>query len=621
MKNFADNLIERYFEENKLEDDEFLPKLESTIKSSQVKVSGLLEKLLKENEQNALIANNTKEEYFHKLDCITGLYNNFESRVDLLNKHYADKLSYISVLSKSLGNFERFDSNIKFANKIFEHITRLNSSEDVNAVLPDIFKDPDLMLEEGVEVFEAFRQLVDVASRDYPVFVKNFKVIEAKMKECLQDSIKNFYEQDELNKLEKLMGITEIYHSDFIIEMYVNYVIDSMNLNFIIKSLKNISYDHMGNEMFSHVFKIIDEFYENIIRGVMVQYGYQASKIYLIFPERKQKIVIGILVNNLSKKIDEFRRILISEKDKSEEVYVKIIEYIYPQSQKFVFSFRDTLNFSKTDLWNNIQQETSIFLREIESVYMNKERNILRNFLSKNFESKTKEAVNIKRSYESKQMNIEQFQNELFDLIMSTNFLVINKFTMESIGRYGTLIGNKEEQIDLVDTLCKSILDTVKTLLETYCNIIKTVYVEREKNNCTLSEPQYFILGRLNHLVDEFNRVFMFDLRDLFKRINFFDTIDDVLKKRINLLKNILDQTYLQLSTYTSSNMNIILKQIKYKETYNVSKVVNDYMISNEVEKVSNFLRPIFITVSFLFNEFRSQKTGQIIIKRKSSSW
>jgi hypothetical protein len=595
--NFADNLVERFFEENKLEDEEFLTKLEGRIKTSQVMVSGLLEKLLKENEQNARIANETKDEYFEKLDQITGLYNNFEHRVDMLNKHYADKLSYISVLSKSLGNFERFDSNIKFANKIFEHIAKLNASEDVNSILPDIFKDTDLILDEGVEIFEAYRQLVDVAARDYPVFAKNFKVIEVKMKECLQDCIKNFYEHDELNKLEKLMKITEVYHSDFIIEMYVNYIIESMNLNFIIKSLKNISYDNMSNEMFSHVFKIIDEFYDNIIKGVMVQYGYEASKIYLIFPESKQKIVIGILVSLLSKTIEEFRHILITEKDKSEEVYVKIIEYIYPQSQKFVNSFRDTLNYSKTDLWNNIQQETSIFLREIESVYMNKERNILKNFLAKNFENKTKEAVNIKRSYEGKNMNIETFQNELFDLIMSTNFLVINKFTVESISRYETLIGNKEEQLDLVDTLCKSILDTVKTLLETYCNIIKTVYVERERNNCQLAEPQYFILGRLNLLVDEFNRVFMFDLKDAFKKINFFDAIEDSLKKRINLLKNALDQTYLQLSTYTSGNMNVILKQIRYKETYNVTKVVNDYMISNEVEKVSNFLKPIFITV------------------------
>jgi hypothetical protein len=599
-RNFSDKLIEKFFNENKIEDDDFLIKLENTIKGSQVMVSGLLEKLLKENEANVKIANETKDEYFEKLDQITGLYNNFEQRVDSLNKHYNDKLSYISVLSKSLGNFERFDSNIVFADKIFEYITKLNSSEDVNSALPDIFKDNDKMLDEGVEAFEAFRQLVDVASRDYPVFAKNFKIIEVKMKECLQDSIKNFYEREELNKLEKLMKTTEIYHSDIIIDMYVNYIIEAMNLNFIIKSLKNISYDNMGSEMFNHVFKIIDEFYDNILRGVMVQYGYPASKIYLIFPEAKQKLVIGSLVSSLSKKIEEFRRVLISEKDKNEEIYVKIIEYIYPQSQKFVTSFKETLSYSKTDLWNNIQQETNIFLREIESVYMNKERNILKAFLAKNYENKTKEAVGVKRNYEAKQMNIEQFQNEIFDLIMSTNFLLINKFVAESVNRYGTLIANKEEQLDLVDTLCKNIIDTVKTLLETYCNLIKIIYHERERNNCQLAEPQFFILGKLNNLLDEFCNVFVIDLKDLFKKINFFDTIEEAIKKRINLLRNVLDQTYLQLSTYTSGNMNTILKQIKYKETYNASKNVNDYMISSEIEKVSIFLRPILITVKFL---------------------
>jgi hypothetical protein len=605
FRNFSENLIETYFKNNNIEDPDFLLGLEQNIKSSQTIVSNILDRLLKENEYNNKIANETKEEYFEKLDQITSLFARFELCVDGLNKHYADKLAYISVLSKQLGNYEKFNKNINFANKIFDYVVLLNSSDDINLILPEIFKQNDKILSEGVEVFEAFRQIVDVAARDFPVFAKNFKVIESKMKSCIQESIKDFYENNQLNQLEKLMKVTEIFHSDFIIEMYISYIIETMNLNFIIKSLKNISYEGMSNEMFNQIFTIIDEFYDNIIRGVIVQYGHEASKIYLIFPDIKQKVVISALVSTICKKIEEFRRILVSEKDKNDETFVKIIEYIYPKSLTFVNTFKDTLNFSKTDLWNNMQQDTNHFLREIEAIYMYKERNLLQTFLAKNYESKIKTANYIKRQYEVKQSNIEQFQNDLFDLIHSTNFSIINKFCIDTILRYKNLIGNKEEQIDLAHTLTINILDCVKLLLETYCVMIKLLYIEREKNNCLLSEPQFYILGKLNFLIDDFQHIFIFDLKDIYGEIKFFDVVEEELKRRINFLKSMADQVYMQLSTYTSGSLNQLMKNIKYKETYNCPGKYIEGMLSPEIEKVVNFLRPILITVNPLNLDFR----------------
>jgi DNA-binding phage protein len=615
FRNFTEKLIDKYFENNNIDDEDFLIDLEQNIQSSQTIVSSILDRLLKENEYNNKIANETKEEYFEKLDQITSLFARFELSVDGLNKHYADKLAYISVLSKQLGNYEKFNKNINFANKIFDYVVLLNSSEDINVILPEIFKHNDKILEEGVEVFEAFRQIVDIASRDFPIFAKNFKVIESKMKTCIQESIKDFYENNQLNQLEKLMKVTEIFHSDFIIEMYITYIIETMNLNFIIKSLKNISYEGMSNEMFVQIFTIIDEFYDNIIRGVILQYGHEASKIYLIFPEAKQKIIISALVSTICKKIEEFRRILVSEKDKNDETYVKIIEYIYPKSLSFVNTFKDTLNYSKTDLWNNMQQDTNHFLREIEAIYMYKERSLLQTFLSHNYESKIKNANTIKRQYELKQSNIEQFQNDLFDLIHSTNFSIISKFCVDTILRYEHLIGNKEEQIDLTHTLTINILDCVKLLLETYCNLIKLLYVEREKNNCMLSEPQFYILGKLNFLIDDFQHIFIFDLKEIFKGIKFFDVVEEETKRRINFLKSLTDQVYLQLSTYSSGSLNQAMKTVKYKETYNCSGKYIEGMLSDEIEKVVNFLKPILITV-YLF-KFRFQRIGLIIIGRR----
>src|SRR5690349_12341676 len=94
--NYTDNLIEEYFKDNNIDDDNFLSNLEETIKQSQMKISVDFDKIMKENEVNSKTVNETKDMYFEKLDLITNLYNNFEFRVDHLNKHYSDKLSYIS---------------------------------------------------------------------------------------------------------------------------------------------------------------------------------------------------------------------------------------------------------------------------------------------------------------------------------------------------------------------------------------------------------------------------------------------------------------------------------------------------------------------------------------------
>src|SRR6185437_12423131 len=101
------------------------------------------------------------------------------------------------------------------------------------------------------------------------------------------------------------------------------------------------------------------------------------------------------------------------------------------------------LAYSKTDLWNNMDQETNIFLRGLEAVYMNKERNLLHSFIKVNYEIKLRKVSEVKKNYESKTITIEQFQNDSFDLIQSTNFSILHKFSVETINRYHKLIGNK----------------------------------------------------------------------------------------------------------------------------------------------------------------------------------
>jgi hypothetical protein len=614
-RNYTDNLIEDFFNSNKIDDSNFFSKLEETIKGSQSKINNQMEKLMRENEYNSQRVNETKEQYFEKLELITSLYNNFELRVNHLNKHHSDKLSYISVLSNNLGEYEKFKKNIVFANKIFDLMNLLNSSEDISKILPDIFTIPDKMLEEGIEVFEAFRQLIDITGKDFPIFTKNFKTIEIKMKETIQDSIKDFYENNELNKLEKLMQVTEILQSEFIIDMYVKFILENMNLYYIIKSIKNISFDKVSEEMFSHVFKIIDEFHDNILKGCNLQFGQPASKIYLIFPESRVKLVISALVLQISKILQDFRQLVVGEQGKSDETYVKIIQYIYPNALKFVKNFKDTLEYSKTDLWNNIEQDTTLFLRGLEAIYMNKERNLLNSFIRNNYETKLKKVQEVKRSYDGKPTSLEHFQNETFDLIQATSFTLLHKFSVDTIQRYHTLIGSKEERIDLTETFCKSLLDCVKDLLEAYSNLVKLVIIEREKHNAQLSEPHYYIPARIIFLNNDFQQIFLYDLKDFFKSIKFYDEIEDSVRRRVNQLGIAIDQMFSQVSSYTSGTLGLMLKSIKFKETYHCGKVQDEYACSVDFDRICNFLRPLFRTVMENWPDNYKKKILQLITK------
>ena len=86
---------------------------------------------------------------------------------------------------------------------------------------------PGIKLAIGPPVNNGFYYDVDLM--DHSISEKDLEKIEQKMKECIQNSIKDFYENNEFNKLEKLMKVTEVLNSDFIIEMYVNYIISCMD--------------------------------------------------------------------------------------------------------------------------------------------------------------------------------------------------------------------------------------------------------------------------------------------------------------------------------------------------------------------------------------------------------
>jgi hypothetical protein len=374
-KNYTDNLINNYFETNKLDDPKFFDKLEAKIKNSQGKLNTDLNKLLYQFKDNFEKDNKQSEEYKYKLQEITLIYNNFEGKVENLNSHYHNKLAYINTLSNYLSDFEKFKNNINFANKIFEKLDELNSASEMNISNFDIFTDPNKLIEEGIEIFHALRQIVNSCALEFPNFVKNFNTMKSKIIESISFSIKDFYENNELQKLENLFRVTNLIDSDMIIEMYVNLIKEQMELNFYIQRLKNMSLDNISNEMFNMILRIIEEFHSTIIKHSKEQFGDERSKIFLVFPEGKQKEVVSAMVKEFQQIIREFREIFNTYEKNPEinETVIHLIEFIYPESQNFVDNFKKTLEYIESDIWNEIKNDTNIFLQIMHSVFQSRQ--------------------------------------------------------------------------------------------------------------------------------------------------------------------------------------------------------------------------------------------------------
>jgi hypothetical protein len=172
---------------------------------------------------------------------------------------------------------------------------------------------------------------------------------------------------------------------------------------------------------------------------------------------------------------------------------------------------------------------------------------------------------------------------------------------MDTIGRYNNLIGNKDEKTDLIETFCKNVFDSIQNLLTDYCNLTKFLILEREKNNFPLTERHYYFLNRIFFFNSEFRQIFLFELKDFFKMVKFWDVIEDYVNRCVKKVELGIESLFSQLNSYTSCELNKLLKTIKYKETYHVTST-EDYAVSLEMDRICNFLRPLFITVKLYLN-------------------
>ena len=97
-----------------------------------------------------------------------------------------------------------------------------------------------------------------------------------------------------------------------------------------------------------------------------------------------------------------------------------------------MIKMKNLVQFSKTDLEGALEQETNIFLRTVEGIYMNKEKNLLDFFISSSFKNLINSLKKMKTDFsevkigklKGEKLNnfINERLNKLYDTIQSTNF-------------------------------------------------------------------------------------------------------------------------------------------------------------------------------------------------------
>ena len=614
FNNYTDDIIEEFFTKNNFDDSpNFFYDLASEMQNGQRHINHKLKKIIKDDEINNAKLAQKKQEYITKLEKIKKNNSAFEQKVNDLNELYCDKLSYISLISKNLYEYEKFHKNIDFTVKLFDYINMLNKTDNyVELKLPPSLTDSELIIDEGIEIYLAFKEVQQTCKNkpEYENFIKNFGTLEDKVKNTIKSAIAKSYIDNNLQKLRHIFGVTETMKNDLMTNLYVDYIVeDIMKLKEQKEEMKKVQFsvDGISEDLFTLIFKQADNFHETILANADTQFGKEYSKIYIIFPESQYKIVSSIMINTFIKYLTEFRTIFISERDKNEETYVRMVQYIYPKTVSFNEQFKNVVTFTKTDLEGALEQETNIFLRTVEGIYMNKEKTMLEYFITSSYKSMVNQMKKIKAEFsEIKKGKLKgekltnfvlDYLNRLYDSIQSTNFSKLNEKTKQTINRYNILIKSKSEKKDLTETFCKEVFDSIQELLISYCDAFKLILEESMKKNQNVIDKHFQILSKIDYFKSQYKLIFLSELKDFFKQVKFYNEIEDYIIKSIYQIDIEIDSSFSNLNSFLSSEYTKILNSIKYKDTYKKSKVDPEKTNTEEGQKIIDYLRQVFNNV------------------------
>ena len=611
---YTNKILQKFFDENNDSDaPNFFPDLATLIKDSENELEKSIERTSKKGDLHSKIINKKREEYINKLDDIKNHHINFEAKINSLNELYSDKLSYISLLSNNLFEFEKVNQNLDFINKIVEYINDLNIEEGLEKVkIPFCFTDPEKILSEGIVIYLSFLDLIDTLreTNEYNNFISNFILIEKKIKDSIINSIKEYYNDNSFEQLQKIMKVTEIIHNDFVINLYKSFILeDIMKLDELINKAKNINLngDSIEAENFYSFFDISNEFHDNLIKYSNEQFGTEYSKIYLIFPETRQRIIITSMVKSSLEKLDLFRKLFTDDEKKSNETYIKMAIYIFEKTLNFVKRYQEILSFSNCDLSSSLEQNTNIFLGEISSIYRTKDKMLINEFLESSYKIKIRKLISIEDNYLNsikgkKNKNNEldefmkQFSNDILNVIESTNFSVLLKKTKDTISKYNILIQNAIERKEDMYEYFKDLFDTITLLLCEYAKRLKFILEESSKKNFPIEEILFIIFSKIDYCKLQFKQIFLYDLREVFRNSDIYEEIEDNINSSLEKIELELDNSFNEFSTLLSLEYEKKFNDIKLKEIYKISN--EEIEISKEFSLISLFLNNIFKAIN-----------------------
>ena len=615
--NYTNKILQKFFDDNSDSDaPNFFSDLAILIKNSESNLQNIIEKTAKKGDLNTKIINKKREEYINKLDDIKNYHINFETKINSLNELYSDKLSYISLLSNNLFEFEKVNENLDFINKIVEYINDLNQEQGLDKVkIPKCFIDKDDILSEGIEIYLSLKDLFDTLKErnEYNNFINNFSEIEKKIKDSIIFSIQEYYNENSFEQLQKMMKVTELIHNDFLIQLYIFFILnDIMKLEELIVKAKsfNLNGDSINEEIIYGFFNVSDEFHNNIIKYSNEQFGTEYSKIFLIFPETRHRIIITSMVKFSLEKLDSFRKLFTDDEKKSNETYIKMALYIYEKTLSFVKEYQEILTFSNCDLSSTLEQNTNIFLGEISSIYRTKDKMVINDFLESSYKSKIRNLVSIQDSYftsikgkKNKNNELNEFMiklsNDTLNIIESTNFSVLLKKSKDCISKYNILIQNSIERKDEMYEFFKDLFDTITLLICEYAKGLKLIIEECSKNNFPLEETLFIIFSKIDYCKLQYKQIFLYDLREVFRNSDIYEEIEDNINSSIEKIDLEIDNSFNEFSTLLSLEYEKKFNNIKIKEIYKISNEENE--VSKEFSLISLFLNKIFTAINYNF--------------------
>ena len=192
---------------------------------------------------------------------------------------------------------------------------------------------------------------------------------------------------------------------------------------------------------------------------------------------------------------------------------------------------------------------------------------------------------------------MEKLLNDFFNLIQGTNFSALYNKSNVIIGRYNILISRKEEKNDLIETFCREVFDSIENLLSEFCNLEKFIINESLKKDFEINEKYFLLLSKIHYCNSQFKQIFIYDLREFFRNLNFMEIIEDYVENCTNKIELNIDNLFSDLNSFVSINLTKLLKSIKYKENYKIKKN-NLIETSSDFEKIYNFLLKFFTAIN-----------------------